>query len=288
MALKKTKWGADGVLGMKGVGGVYSKVEGEKGSTQSQSHRPCSDCGKHLVRQGWLSRRRGPCGNIDQQLLPHTIRNMSFSPPFPFPDTSVPFPLPPPRTYRKAQQLQNSPFKSPEHDTRLDLLANPLRPARTTRMHHAVGVTNEPVQLVNIVIEYRERDEGREPEQHGQRIEGEDGEDVGEGGEEARGEGEVDEDEERPDGGEDHEVYPGWGCGVGHGCDCGGGKLADIEGVGAAFWRYGSWSIGHGERRGEGRERRTMAGETNDYDREEELEGANDEDDGVEHGELAG
>ena len=31
-----------------------------------------------------------------------------------------------------------------------------------------------------------------------------------------------------------------------------------------------------------------MAGETNDYDREEELERANDEDDDVEHGGLAG
>lgn len=152
-------------------------------------------------------------------------------------------------------------------------------------MHHVA--TSVPVQIIYIVIEHRQRDEGREPEQHGQRIEGEDGEDVGEGGEEARGEGEVDEDEERPGGGEDHEIYPGRGVGGGYGCDCGGRKLADIEGVRAALRGYGS-SIGHGERRGEGRERRTMAGETDDYDREEELEGANDEDDGVEHGGLAG
>ena len=90
-------------------GWCVSKVEGEKGSTRSQSHPPC-DCGKHLVRQGRSSRRRGPCGNINQQQLSHTIRKMSSSPPSPFqipvakhlppppppPPSQHPFPTPPP------------------------------------------------------------------------------------------------------------------------------------------------------------------------------------------------
>ena len=51
-----------------------------------------------------------------------------------------------------------------------------------------------------------EGDEAGEPEEHGEGVEAEHGDGVGEGGEEARGEGKVDEDEEGPDGGEDHEA----------------------------------------------------------------------------------
>ena len=56
------------------------------------------------------------------------------------------------------------------------------------------------------MVQHRQRDEAGEPEQHGHGVEGEDGEDVGDRGEEAGGEGQVDEDEHRPGGDEDHEV----------------------------------------------------------------------------------
>ena len=62
-----------------------------------------------------------------------------------------------------------------------------------------------------------ERDETREPKEHGQGVESEHGDGVGEGGEEAWGEVEVDVDEEGPDGGVDHEVVFGGGEDVG--CD---------------------------------------------------------------------
>lgn len=54
-----------------------------------------------------------------------------------------------------------------------------------------------------------EGDEAREPEEHGQGVQSEHGYRVGEGGEEAGGEDEVDEDEEGPDGGEDEEAILG-------------------------------------------------------------------------------
>lgn len=174
----------------------------------------------------------------------------------------------------------DSPLKSPKNDTRLDLPANPPRTIKITRLHRVTPIIDR--SIVQIVIQHRQRDKGREPEQHGQRIEGEDGEDVGEGGEEARGQGEVDEYKEGPDGGKEHEIYPGRGVG-GQGRDCGGrDQYLGIKGVRRG---HGGWLMQRGRK---GRERHTMAGETDDYDREEELEGADDEDDGVEHDGLAG
>ena len=73
-----------------------------------------------------------------------------------------------------------------------------------------------------------ERDEAGEPEEHGQRVETEHGHGVSEGGEESGRQGEVDEDQEGPDGDEDHEAVLG-GADVGR-CDCeGGGRLARLS-----------------------------------------------------------
>ena len=85
------------------------------------------------------------------------------------------------------------------------------------------------------MVEDGEGDEGREPEDHGEGVEGEHGHGVGEGGEEARGQGEVDEDEEGPDGGEEHEAVGGGR--VADGCDCEGVCVL------AALWFGG---IGYG------------------------------------------
>lgn len=63
-----------------------------------------------------------------------------------------------------------------------------------------------------------EGDEAGEPEEHGQSVEAEHGDGVGEVGEEAGGEGEVDEDDEGPDGGEDHEAVFGGDEDVGGDC----------------------------------------------------------------------
>lgn len=111
-------------------------------------------------------------------------------------------------------------------------------------------------------MEDGERDEAREPEQHRQRVEPEHGNWVREGGEEARRQGEVDEYEECPDGGEDHEAV-------------GGGR----EAVGRD-WDFVSWAptaeiIGKkwkGKEMGGGT--LTMAGESEDYDGEESLHSA--------------
>ena len=62
-----------------------------------------------------------------------------------------------------------------------------------------------------IVLEYRQGDPAREPEDHGHGIEGQDGEFVRCRGEEARGEGEVEQGQEGPDGDEDEEVDAGGG-----------------------------------------------------------------------------
>ena len=56
------------------------------------------------------------------------------------------------------------------------------------------------------MVEDGERDESREPEEHGQHVESQHGHRVREGGEEPRRQREVDEDQERPDGYEDHEA----------------------------------------------------------------------------------
>ena len=93
---------------------------------------------------------------------------------------------------------------------------------------------------------------------------------MGEGGEEARGEGEVDEDDEGPDGGEEHEVVFGGGEDVG--CDWEGGALVGLWGW---FERMG--------RERERREERTVSGESEDYDGEEGLDGAKRDEYYVEH-----
>lgn len=61
------------------------------------------------------------------------------------------------------------------------------------------------------MVQHREGDKPREPEEHGQRIQGGDGVDVGEAGEEPGSEAEVDEDEDGPDRVEEHEVHLGGG-----------------------------------------------------------------------------
>ena len=73
------------------------------------------------------------------------------------------------------------------------------------------------VRIIGAVIPDGEGDEAGEPEQHRQSVQTEHGDRVGEGGEEARGQSQVDEDEEGPDGGEDHEAVLGWDKDVG--CD---------------------------------------------------------------------
>ena len=103
------------------------------------------------------------------------------------------------------------------------------------------------------MVEDGEGDEAGEPEEHGQGVEGEHGDGVGKGGEEARRQGQVDEDEEGPDRGEDHEaVFRG---GEAVGCDWRVLLLAGVMG---------------------GRERGgcTMGGETEDYEGEDSLDGA--------------
>lgn len=74
------------------------------------------------------------------------------------------------------------------------------------------------------MMPHGEGDESGEPEEHSQGVESEHGDRVGDGGEEARGEGEIDEDEEGPDGGEDHEAVFGGGDAVG--CDWEGGFVS--------------------------------------------------------------
>ena len=94
---------------------------------------------------------------------------------------------------RKGKERRNSPLESPEND----------------RCRHELADA-APAQL-QVVLEYRQRDPAREPEDHGHGIEGQDGEFVRGGGEEARGEGEVEQGQEGPDGDEDEEVDAGGG-----------------------------------------------------------------------------
>lgn len=90
-------------------------------------------------------------------------------------------------------------------------------------------------------------DEAREPEEHGQGVETEHGHGVGEGGEEARRQGQVDEDQECPDGDEDHEAVLGGGVAVG--CDWGGvswALTAETKGGGVEEMEVGGcvpWAV---------------------------------------------
>ena len=95
------------------------------------------------------------------------------------------------------------------------------------------------VCAVQAVMEDGEGDEAGEPEEHGEGVESEHGEWVGKGGEEAGGEGEVDEDEEGPDGDEEEEGVLGGGVVVG--CDWRGRELL----VGGSW--EGRWGEGIGK-----------------------------------------
>ena len=69
------------------------------------------------------------------------------------------------------------------------------------------------------MVEDSESDKSREPEQHGQGIETKEDDPVGDRREEFRGEAQVEDDEEGPDGDEDEEGILGGGVAVA--CDCG-------------------------------------------------------------------
>lgn len=56
------------------------------------------------------------------------------------------------------------------------------------------------------MVQNRESNEAREPEKHSQSVQSGNDMNVGEAGEEARGEAQVDEHENGPDRGEDHEI----------------------------------------------------------------------------------
>ena len=91
---------------------------------------------------------------------------------------------------------------------------SPLKGAKHNSGGH--DVTDGAPAQGEILLEHRQGDPAGEPEDHGDGIESEDGVLVGGGGEEARGEGEVEEGEEGPDGGEEEEV-DAWGGGGGEG-----------------------------------------------------------------------
>ena len=67
---------------------------------------------------------------------------------------------------------------------------------------------------MQIPIEHRQRDEAREPEQHSQRIEGEDGDAGSEGGKEFGREAKVEDHEEGPERDENEEGVLRGGAGV--------------------------------------------------------------------------
>ena len=114
----------------------------------------------------------------------------------------------------------NSPLKSPKHDRRLNLATVPSN--IRARLEILIPITN--IDILGAMMPHGERDESGEPEEHSQGVQTEHGDRVGDGGEEARGEGEIDEDEEGPDGGEDHEAVFGGGDAVG--CDWEGGFVS--------------------------------------------------------------
>ena len=81
---------------------------------------------------------------------------------------------------------------------------SPLQSPKNNRRRH-VATDGAPAQR-EPVLEHRQRDPAREPEHHGHGVERQDGELVRRGGEEARGEDEVEQGEKGPDGGEEQEV----------------------------------------------------------------------------------
>lgn len=100
------------------------------------------------------------------------------------------------------QEKKDSPFKSAKHDRRRHLAAI-ITHKRTPLKLIPVNVAEN--DIMDVMIVDGERDEAREPEEHGEGVETEDHERVRDGGEEFGGEGEEDDDEEGPDGDEDHE-----------------------------------------------------------------------------------
>ena len=108
---------------------------------------------------------------------------------------------------------RDSPLKGAKDDGRLDLPA--VTPDERAGLVVVEAIAD--VDALGLLVEDGEGDEAGEPEEHGQGVEGEHGDGVGKGGEEARRQGQVDEDQEGPDRGEDHEaVFRG---GQAEGCD---------------------------------------------------------------------
>ena len=97
------------------------------------------------------------------------------------------------REEKAKKKKSNSPLKSAKHGRGLRRPANPALADQQGADEDGDG------------------DEAREPEEHGDGIEGQHGELVGEAGEVAGHEGEVGRHEEGPDGGEDEEVDGGGG-----------------------------------------------------------------------------
>lgn len=151
----------------------------------------------------------------------------------------------------------NSPLKGPKHHGSLNL---PTETPRDRAPFEHVPEAVAEIHTLHLVMVDAERDKAGEPEEHGQRVETKHGYGVRKGREESRRKGQVDEDEQRPDGDEDHEA-------VLRGSEAIGGNL------GASAGLFAAETDGMIGREGWGKGR-TVGGESEDYDGEESLDGA--------------
>ena len=166
---------------------------------------------------------------------------------------------------------KNPPLKGTKHDRSLNNTTHIPKP----------GATADVViirQVRQIRMKHRHRDEPSEPEQHRQRIDRQEGKNIGDLVHEAGGQGEVDEYQQRPDGGEEEEGILRGGSVIG--CDC--WRVVVSAGWTDMTTASGGWSEGK-----EGRVR-TMACEPELDDGEQSLHGADGEEDEFEHSLTAG